>query len=398
MRPFSFAKTSTLNDNLQLGIITSLVFTTDELGQPTTSKSGLYNVQLSHTLRTLENVAAVQDSYNYNSNTGIIRLYDKDEPVLVAKMADGRYLIIGSALIADTNGDAPLPRVGSFGKPLSPGELYIGGVSKKAPVERTSYLHFDKVGNIDMSSNDSYIRFTNASGMISVRCARHEVFTATGFESWGPHGMVGTMVPAGVPKPGKWRRLVRSISSNNHTPFVYTEAGALGLSAFGAIADITYPLYMHNINNAAVVRGTMGGTYSITAGMQPAGDSLLKYSATTFAAVKVLAPLEVELDPITLSTTVRGPLVNIKGGLTGTEGLVNINALTINTIATGAINLTSTGAVAITGNAVTINAPATILNGNVVINGTLTVTGPMTTLTGTLNAGYVNASNLVRFY
>jgi hypothetical protein len=394
MHPFAFTKNNLLRDSIQLGVISSLVFTKDELGQPTTTKNGLYNVRLTYTGRNLENVASVQDSYSYKSNTGIIRLYEKDEPVLVMKLADARYLIVGSALIADDSGNAPLPRVGSFGNPLSPGELYIGGVSKEAPIERSSYMHFDKVGNINISSNDSYVKFINSSGMISVRCARHELYNATGFESWGPHGMVGTMVPAGIPKPGKWRRLVRSISSNNHTPFVYTEAGALGISAFGAMADITYPLYMHNINNAAVVRGTMGGTYSITAGMQPAGDSLLKYSATTFAAVKVLAPLEVELDPITLSTTVRGPLVNIKGGLTGTEGVVNINALTINTIATGAINLTSTGAVAITGNAVTINTPTTVLNGNVVINGTLTVNG-ITTMSQ-LNAAYVNAPNLVR--
>ena len=395
MKPFKFTKTDPLRDIIQLGKITSLVLTKDDTGFPTSTKNGLYNVLLTHTGRELENVAAVQDSYNYNSNTGIIRLYEKDEPVLVVRIADGRFLIIGSALLAGEDNNAPLPRVGSFGNPLSPGELYIGGVSKDAPVERSSFLHFDKVGNINLSSNNSYIKFKNSSGMISMRSARHEQYNEAGFEAWGPHGMVGTMVPAGLPKPGKWRRLVRAVASNNYSPFVYTSAGSLGISTNQVFTDPTTPIYMQNINNAAVVLGTMGGSYSISAGLPPTGTSLGAYEAYAFPAIKPTAPLTIDLDPLKATTTVRGPVVDIKGGLTGTEGVVLINALNVNTNATSAINLTSGGIVAITGTSATINAPITTFTGNVVITGTLTVNGP-TTVPSTITTGYLNAPNVVR--
>jgi hypothetical protein len=392
MQPFNLAETSPTRDLIQLGVITSLVMSDEGDTGVALTYSGLYNVVLTHTGRKIYNVSAVQDSYSYNTNTGVIRLYEKGDPVLVVRLADDRYLIVGCALIPDKNGSAPLPRVGAFNKPLSPGELYIGGVNKPAPIERSSYIHFDKTGNIDISSSKAFIRFKNASSLISIKSQRFESFNSSGYESWGSQGLSGAGTPAFLPKPGQWRHLVRTVSNDNISPFSYTEAGRLEPSALPISADPTSTIYMHNINNAAVVAASVSGRYSITAGMPPSNSSLIKHTAATFKPVQLLAPMILDLDPLTSAVTLRGPYVQIVGGLTGAEGIVQMRGLNTDLIAASRMTLTSLGVVAITGADVTITAPTTKFVGNVVVVGSLSVSG--TVDSPMVNTGYINAPNV----
>lgn len=347
--------------------------------------SGLYSVKLD-TGQVRRNIPFMPSSYSPKTNSGMLRTYDVDEPVIVAETNKGETFILGNALLPFQNTTAPLPAVGGFNRPMKPGEVVIGGPSIKVP-QRTSYMFFDSSGGIELKANTSVIKVNGEAGNIDITAFRYGLFTESGSETWGAHPLVGNSTPPGFPRPGKWRRLVRCKDSDNWGPFIYTEQGNLGVSAMELDANPTTPIHMQNFNNAASILVNRTGGVDIISGLTGPSVANSKQAAQVMQGLSLTAPLAFKLDPITSSATLRAPAVSIQGGLTGTEGAVSIRAQAVSTAASSSINLTSQGSVAIISSDVIIKASSTKLIGDVTIVGNLKVAG-------SINAGGISASSV----
>jgi hypothetical protein len=342
--------------------------------------SGLYTVKLD-TGQVRKNVPYMPSSYSPSTNSGLMRMFGTNEPVIVAETNKGECYILGNAMLPFTDTRAPLPLVGGFNRPMKPGEVLIGGPSISVP-KRVSYMFFDGSGGIEVKSNAASIKINGDRGNIEVSSYRHGLYTESGSETWGIHPLIGNSTPYGIPKPGYWRRLVRCKDSDNLGPFISTEQGNLGISAKDIDVNPETPLHFQNFNNKTGVIVSKSGSYSIIAGAEGIGSAMLRSSASSFRGKKALAPLGLELDVITRSATLKGDIVNIQGGLTGTEGSVIVKSARTSIISASSINLTTQGSVAIIANDVIIKASSTKLLGSVTIVGDLKVVGSLQALGG----------------
>jgi hypothetical protein len=352
-------------------------------GIPQSVYSGLFTVVLEDATE-LNNIPMMPGSYDPKTNAGFIRLFNRDEEVLVGETMHGLIYILGSVLSALTDATANLPVVGGFNRPMSPGEVVIGGPRVKMP-ERSSFIFLDKSGGIELKANSSHIKVEGETNSIEVETWRYSLFTESGHETWGPHPLIGNAAPPGVPRPGQYTRLVRAKASDNWGQFVYTEQGNLGMSSLEIEANPITPIHLQNFNNTAAIIATKSGGYSIMSGLPGPEMANARQPVTALQALKLTAPLSFDLEPLTQMATLQAPIVSMKGGLTGTEGTVMINASTILVAATSTVVLNSGGTVAISASDVKIQCPNTTFMGNVTIAGNLTVQG-MTTATAGLNS------------
>lgn len=342
--------------------------------------SGLYTVKLD-TGQIRYNIPFMPSTYSPKTNSGMIRLFSPDEPVIVVETNKGDCFIMGNALLPYTDTRAPLPIVGGFNRAMKPGEVLIGGPSIKVP-KRIAYLFFDIAGGIEMRANSSSIKFSGDNGNIELTSFRYGIHTESGSEVWGAHPLLNNLIPPGTARPGHWSRLVRCKDSDNNGQFINTEEGNLGLSVTSLDTDPTSPIYFKNFNNNASVVVTKSGSYSIVAGLKGVEKASAKLPISLMSPLRRTAPLEFSLNVETGTTTVRAPIVNIYGGLTGTEGAISMRAARFNLLTTSNVNLTSQGSVAIIAKDVIINATSTKLLGDVTIVGNLKVVGAIQAVGG----------------
>jgi len=345
-------------------------------GETKSDYSGLYSVVIEGKI--VKNIPIMASSYSSYSNTGLLRLFDAGESVLIGETNSGQQYILGNSLLPKQNNQVPLPALGGFNRKLEPGEVLIGGPHSKVP-ERVSYIVLDGAGNIEVKAGYPTIKVNGDVGNVEIKAFRFGVFTESGSETWGAHPLIGNSTPVGFPRPGQYRRLVRCEDSNNWGPFVYTEQGNLGLTPLEIQSNPFVPIHVQNYNNSAAVLVNKSGGYTIMAGLPYPGMANARTPAPSVTGSKAIAPLSLDLDPIIGMSVLKAPINEIRGGMTGLDGSVMIRGNTIGATAVSVLNLTSTGTVAITSPDVTISAASIKMMGNVTIIGALQVSGGITT-------------------